>query len=337
MNKYLPPTICTAGGGYTLADPLPKGGYEPMKSIITIALCLLYATSSFAAGTRIDSDLTVNGATTVNGTASATSSSYNAVSGASTLGHGVIGTSSSNVAVLGINGGLIIDVISQSGVTGASATGTGVFGQSTSGAGIYGVSSSGDGVYGHSTTGNAGNFAGNVYVTGNVGIGTTPPTQKLDVLGTVKATAFQGDGSALTNLAVPRFKTSEFPFVYTVVGTSTSLTSLTFTPPQSGTVIARGRGYCNIITGTLKESVIISIDTTVNAFAGAQANWGIAAQSPTSGSAQSIPTSWYSERTFSVSSGVPTTLYLASTNGSGTTAIHGCVGTFTAEFFAGTL
>jgi hypothetical protein len=42
---------------------------------------------------------------------------------------------------------------------------------------------------------------GNLEVTGNAGIGSASPTQKLDVIGTAKATRFVGDGSGLTGIS----------------------------------------------------------------------------------------------------------------------------------------
>ncbi|NES87722.1 MAG: hypothetical protein F6K10_43950, partial [Moorea sp. SIO2B7] len=46
---------------------------------------------------------------------------------------------------------------------------------------------------------------GPLTVNGNVGIGTTNPRQKLEVNGTVKATRFEGDGSALTGISAGKW------------------------------------------------------------------------------------------------------------------------------------
>jgi hypothetical protein len=71
--------------------------------------------------------------------------------------------------------------------------------------GVYGVhdnsgnygylGSSGYGVYGYSGSGYAGYFQGNVYVSGNIGIGTTNPERKLHIAGSGPRILIEGDAS----------------------------------------------------------------------------------------------------------------------------------------------
>src|SRR5690349_3603099 len=65
---------------------------------------------------------------------------------------------------------------------------------------------------------------------GNAGIGTWSPTQRLQVVGTVAATAFVGDGSALTGIAASGW-TDGGTNVYT--STTTDLVGIGTTTPST--------------------------------------------------------------------------------------------------------
>ena len=99
--------------------------------------------------------------------------------GTSTTGTGVRGNSADNVAVYGVskapNEFAVVgwNPASQNagGVAGYSNDGHGVHGGSETGKGVRGNSDSGTGVYGQSRTGFAGEFAGNVKVTGTLSKG----------------------------------------------------------------------------------------------------------------------------------------------------------------------
>ncbi len=93
-------------------------------------------------------------------------------------------------------------------------------------------------------------FAGKMIVTGgNVGIGSLTPGTTLDVTGTVRATAFSGDGSALTNVPGGGW-TDGTNVVYTTVGADN--VGIGTSTPQGGFVVTNG----NVGIGTWAPSAL---------------------------------------------------------------------------------
>jgi len=109
-------------------------------------------------------------AATANGIGASTQSGT-ALQGQSTSGYGIYGSSDSNAGIRGVSN-TSVAVLGGSnsgvGVEGSSGSNYGVWGQSTGSDGVRGVSTNGNGIYGTSSNGFAGQFLGQVYVTGNM-------------------------------------------------------------------------------------------------------------------------------------------------------------------------
>ena len=143
------------------------------------------------------------------------------VFGESDLGFGVAGVSSFGTGAQGTS-------TSGRGVYGGSSSGDGVYGKSSSGYGVHGSGGQngqvgvGAGVYGESTfraiygrsaTGSAGYFEGKVYVSGNVGIGTTNPNRQLTI--SESGSAFQNIKDGTHELLMGVDSTGGIVSVYT--------------------------------------------------------------------------------------------------------------------------
>jgi len=130
-----------------------------------------------------------------------------------------------------------------------------------------------------------------IVMSGNVGIGTWIPASKLQVVGTVAATAFSGDGSALTGIASAGGWNDGGTNVYTSattdtvgIGTTNPSTTLEIVkqsanPPLMVSSVFNGDGEYLIVHSS--GNVGVGTTTPVGAFTVMNGNAGIGTWSPT--------------------------------------------------------
>jgi len=100
---------------------------------------------------------------------------------------------------------------------------------------------------------------------GNLGIGTTNPTQKLDVNGTVKATSFSGDGSGLTGIS--SYSDSDALTLFNASGSAPVYACRAWvsfnggTSPSAGTI--QGSGNVSSVTDNATGQATINFTSTM--------------------------------------------------------------------------
>lgn len=124
------------------------------------------------------------------------------------------------------------------------------------------------------------------------------------------------------------------------VGATTSLKTITFTPPTSGTAIVSGRGHCTMTAPPAGTDNLIDIHPAANlagAFgAGTEYEWGRAMVPDGSMATGNYLPMWSTETAIAVTAGTQYTMELVAKRQQDTSAAT-CSGTFFVQVFTSTL
>ncbi|MFO0588175.1 MAG: hypothetical protein U0441_11575 [Polyangiaceae bacterium] len=121
-------------------------------------------------------------------------------------------------------------------------------------------------------------------------------------------------------------------------GGNGQLSSLTFTPPTTGTAIVTAYGWCNVTAPTTATTTEINIgigNSLANALTGSVAEWGVIRYTGVL-PAGTLGAAFYAQTAIAVTANVAATAVLGARHASGA-SVDNCSGSFMVEVFTGSL